>query len=280
MPSSLIIVALAAAWLVVLVPMVARKRQQVARTADSAMAARVVRSGSTRNEGREEFSMSDSAIFERAEPSVEDDLAELESELDEDLEDEEIEPGPLPQPSRPARSRGDSDRRYRPGRGGFDPEAAEIAARAKYSYRQRVVVLLLVLVAATAAVAGFVWAMLWWPNALADLSLVGYLVYLRRQVRIENEIRQRRLARYYNARSGAPRRGMIADDRMDGPMDDPMEDVEVVSAAPRREVVERKPSPTSRMRRQAVVVDLDDEDPAFHELDEPGSQSFRRASGE
>jgi hypothetical protein len=59
-----------------------------------------------------------------------------------------------------------------------------------------------------------------------------------------------------------------------------MEDVEVVSAAPRREVVERKPSPTSRMRRQAVVVDLDDEDPAFHELDEPGSRSFRRASGE
>ena len=276
MPSSLIIVALAAAWLVVLVPMVARKRQQVARTADSAMAARVVRSGSSRNEGREEFSMSDSAMSERAEPSVEDDLAELESELDADLEDEEIEPKPLPQPSRPARPRGDSDRRYRPGRGGFDPEAAEIAARAKYSYRQRVVVLLLVLVAATAAVAGFVWAMLWWANALADLGLVGYLVYLRRQVRIEDEIRQRRLARYYNARTRAPRRGMIADDLMD----DPMEDVEVVSAAPRREVVERKPSPTSRMRRQAVVVDLDDEDPAFHELDEPGSRSFRRASGE
>jgi hypothetical protein len=274
MPSSLIIVALAAAWLVVLVPMVARKRQQVARTADSAMAARVVRSGSSRNEGREEFSMSDSAMSERAEPSIEDDLAELESELDADLEDEEIEPKPLPQPSRPARPRGDSDRRYRPGRGGFDPEAAEIAARAKYSYRQRVVVLLLVLVAATAAVAGFVWAMLWWANALADLSLVGYLAYLRRQVRIEDEIRQRRLARYYNARTHA--RGMIADDLMD----DPMEDVEVVSAAPRREVVERKPSPTSRMRRQAVVVDLDDEDPAFHELDEPGSRSFRRASGE
>jgi hypothetical protein len=276
MPSSLIIVALAAAWLVVLVPMVARKRQQVARTAESAMAARVVRSGSSCNEGREEFSMSDSAMSERAEPSVEDDLAELESELDADLEDEEIEPKPLPQPSRRARPRGDSDRRYRPGRGGFDPEAAEIAARAKYSYRQRVVVLLLVLVAATAAVAGFVWAMLWWANALADLSLVGYLVYLRRQVRIEDEIRQRRLARYYNARTRAPRRGMIADDLMD----DPMEDVEVVSAAPRREVVERKPSPTSRMRRQAVVVDLDDEDPAFHELDEPGSRSFRRASGE
>jgi hypothetical protein len=281
MPSSLIIVALAVAWLVVLVPMIARKRQQVARTADSAMAARVVRSGSTRSERREEFSMSDSA-----EPSVEDDLAELESELDEDVEPKEIEPEfvPLPQPSRPARPRGDADRRYRPGRGGFDPEAAEIAAKAKYSYRQRVVVLLLVLVAVTAAVACFFWVKLWFANGLVDVSLVGYLVYLRRQVRIEDGIRQRRLARYYNARPRATQREVIADEPADGPVtdliDDLLDDVEVVSAAPRREVVERRPSPTSRVRRQAVVVDLDDEDPAFHELDEPGSQSFRRAAGE
>jgi len=283
MPSSLIIVALAAAWLVVLVPMVARKRQQVARTADSAMAARVVRSGSTRSEGREEFSMSDSAMSnsavskssaaaKNAEPSVEDDLAELESELDEDLDEEEFEPEPLPQPSRPAAPRGRSARTYRPGRGGFDPEAAEIAARAKYSYRQRVVVLLLVLVVATAGVAGFVWAMLWWANGLVDVGLVSYLAYLRRQVRIEEEIRQRRLARYNNSRTRARGHGTIEEDVE--------ADVEVVSAAPRREVVERNPSPTSRLRRHAVVVDLDDEDPAFHELDEPGTGSFRRASGE
>jgi Flp pilus assembly protein TadB len=263
MPSSLIIVALAAAWLVVLVPMVARKRQQVARTADSAMAARVVRSGSALNEGREEFSMS-----ERVEPSVEDDLAELESELDADLEDEELEP----EPRRPASTRAASDRRYRPGRGGFDPEAAEIAARAKYAYRQRVVVALLVLAVATAAVAGFVWSMVWTANGLADVGLIGYLIYLRRQVRIEEEIRQRRLARYNNSRTtSVPEYDTIADE--------PIEDIEVVSAA-RREVVERKPSPTSRLRRHAVVVDLDDEDPAFHELDEPGTRPFRRASGE
>lgn len=279
MPSSLIIVALAAAWLVVLVPMVARKRQQVARTADSAMAARVVRSGSTRSEGREEFSMSDSAMSNSAvskssaaEPSVEDDLAELEGELDEDLEEEEFEPEPLPQPSRTAAPRGRSARTYRPGRGGFDPEAAEIAARAKYSYRQRVVVLLLVLVVATAAVAGFVWAMLWWANGLVDVGLVGYLAYLRRQVRIEEEIRQRRLARYNNSRPRAQGRGTTDENVED--------DVEVVPAPPRREVVERKPSPTARLRHHAVVVDLDDEDPAFHELDEPGTGSFRRASGE
>src|SRR5690242_20002038 len=123
MPSSLIIVALAAAWLVVLVPMVARKRQQVARTPSSALAARAVRSGGARSEGQEEF-----AVSENAKPSVEDDLAELEAELDADLEEEEEEPEPLPQPAadvrdEPSRRRSSG---YRPGRGGFDPEAAEI----------------------------------------------------------------------------------------------------------------------------------------------------------
>ncbi|WP_410655340.1 gephyrin-like molybdotransferase receptor GlpR [Amycolatopsis sp. lyj-112] len=268
MPSSVIIVALAAAWLVVLVPMVARKRQQVARTADSALAARVVRSGSTRHEGPEEFAMA-----ENTEPSVEDDLAELEAELDADLEDEEQEADPLPQPSRDKRA--ESERQgagYRPGRGGFDPEAADIAARAKYAFRQRVVVALLVLVIATAVVAGFLFPLVWWANGIADAVLIGYLAYLRRQVRIENDIRQRRLARYNNTR--APRRPPVAEDD-----DEHHEDIEVV-ATERPDVVERKPSPMSRIRRQAVVVDLDDEDPAFHELDEPGTRPFRRASGE
>ncbi|WP_181770445.1 divisome protein SepX/GlpR [Amycolatopsis pittospori] len=270
MPSSVIIVALAAAWLVVLVPMVARKRQQVARTADSALAARVVRSGSTRHEGPEEFAMA-----ENTEPSVEDDLAELEAELDADLEDEETEAEPLPQPSRATRA--ESERQgagYRPGRGGFDPEAADIAARAKYSFRQRVVIALLVFAVATALIAGFLTPMVWWAHGAADAVLIGYLAYLRRQVRIENEIRQRRLARFNNTR--APRRPAVDDS---DESHDSREDVEVV-AAERPEVVERKPSPMSRIRRQAVVVDLDDEDPAFHELDEPGTRPFRRASGE
>lgn len=48
MLSSLIFAALAAAWLVVLVPMFARRRQEVSKTTDSALAARVVRRGSGR----------------------------------------------------------------------------------------------------------------------------------------------------------------------------------------------------------------------------------------
>jgi len=274
MPSSVIIVALAAAWLVVLVPMVARKRQQVARTADSALAARVVRSG--RNEDREEFAMSEP---EKSRPSVEDDLAELEAdlELEDDLDDPEPDPEPLPQPKRGSRAERDRPG-YRPGRGGFDPEAAEIAARAKYGFRQRVVVILLVIAVATAAVAGFLVPLVWWGHGAADVVLVGYLVYLRRQVRIEEEIRQRRLARFNSAR--VPRRSEprpSVPEPEDAPAE--VEDVDVVEPV-RREVVERRPSPTSRVRRSAVVVDLDDEDPAFEELAEPGTGPYRRAVGE
>ncbi|MDT8911311.1 gephyrin-like molybdotransferase receptor GlpR [Amycolatopsis sp. PS_44_ISF1] len=284
MPSSVIIVALAAAWLVVLVPMVARKRQQVARTPTSALAARVVRSGSSRDEGREKFAMS-----ENAKPSVEEDLAELEAELDADLEEEEPAPEPLPQPARAVRDEPRRERRasYRPGRGGFDPEAADIAARAKYAFRQRIVVILLVVAVGSAIFAGFVLPVVWWGHAVVDVVLIGYLGYLRRQVRIENEIRQRRMARYSGTRTAepppvkVPSAGPIA---VTQPAAKPeptreQDDVEVV-APQRREIVERKPSPMSRIRRQAVVVDLDDEDPAFEELDEPGASPYRRAVGE
>jgi membrane protein implicated in regulation of membrane protease activity len=277
MPSSVIIVALAAAWLVVLVPMVARRRQQVAHTADSALAARVVRSG--RNEDREEFAMSEETVKSR--PSVEDDLAELEADLELEDDYEEPEPEPLPQPSRAERAERAERAGYRPGRGGFDPEAAEIAARAKYSFRQRIVVILLAIAVITAAVAGFVMPLVWWGHAAIDVVLVGYLVYLRRQVRIEEEIRQRRLARFNSTRAprrAAPRPAVSDAVEDEEPIED-VEDVDVVEPV-RREVVERRPSPTSRVRRSAVVVDLDDEDPAFEELDEPGTGPYRRAVGE
>src|SRR4051794_22875098 len=115
MPSSLIIVALVVAWLVVLVPMIVRKRQEIARTADSALAARVVRSA----EDAEEDPM------RTAEPAVDslDDSAELAAgqpeperedpgERDYDRVDERDHEAP-PFEAAP--------RAYRPGRGGFDP---------------------------------------------------------------------------------------------------------------------------------------------------------------
>ena len=53
-----IIVALVVAWLLVLVPVIARRRQEVAKTADSALAARIVHSGA-RAKAEEECTMAD-----------------------------------------------------------------------------------------------------------------------------------------------------------------------------------------------------------------------------
>ncbi|HKS44147.1 MAG TPA: gephyrin-like molybdotransferase receptor GlpR [Amycolatopsis sp.] len=230
MPSSLIIFALAAAWLAVLVPMVARKRQAVARTADTELAARVVRSAED-----EEFGAAEHAD-EVTEPEV--------------AHDEESPP---------------SERRYRPGRGGFDPEAAEIAARAKYAFRQHVVLTLMILAVATAVAGGFFVTELWWAHGAVDAVLVGYLAYLRRQVRIETEIRQRRLARLKSARARRPA--------------PPTFQAEPESEEARLPVVESMPPPP-RAQGGAVVVDVEDEDPEFHELDDPAQLPFRRAVGE
>ncbi|MFC4002897.1 gephyrin-like molybdotransferase receptor GlpR [Prauserella oleivorans] len=273
MPSSLIIVGLAAAWLVVLVPMVARKRQEITQTNDSALAARVVRSGSTRNEWRREFAVSRDA-------KTREDLAE--AEYDEDLDDydaefddaDDTEPEPEPEPVRRPVAEERPARRYRPGRGGFDPEAAEMAARAKYAFRQRVVLGLIIAAVLTAIVAAVVLPVVWWAHGAVDVTLAGYLVYLRRQVRIEEEIRQRRMARY----AGAARRPVHRPES-----EEHIADVEVARPRPRRELVNlerRQAPPAARPPRNAVVVDLDDEDPAFHELDDPGELPYRRAAGE
>ncbi|HEX9338296.1 MAG TPA: hypothetical protein VF892_20525, partial [Pseudonocardiaceae bacterium] len=148
MPSSLIIVALVVAWLLVLVPIVARRRQEVARTADSMLAARVVRSGGVRSTVEEDFTMAeagetDTALADDAEEYASDEqydddggYAEY-SEYDE--YDEYEDAGPRP---------------YRPGRGGFDPEAAALTARARYAFRQRVVVLMLMAALVSGLVAG------------------------------------------------------------------------------------------------------------------------------
>src|SRR2546421_13064981 len=96
MPSSLIVVALGVAWLVVLVPMIVRKRQEIARTADSALAARVVHSGGA--DELEEDPMTDVEDVDEAAPA--------------DEPDYEPEYAYVP---------ADEPRRYRPGRGGYRP---------------------------------------------------------------------------------------------------------------------------------------------------------------
>jgi hypothetical protein len=245
MPSSLIVVALVVAWLVVLVPMIVRKRQEIARTADSALAARVVHSGGAEEAEEEPMRGADEATDE--------DVAVAEDEV-------------VPEPVEVA------PRRYRPGRGGFDPEAAAVIARAKYSFRQRVVLALIVGAILTAVFAAIVFPMLWWAHGALDASLVSYLAYLRRQVRIELEIRERRLARMRAAeRIRAHQRPVHFE-----PV--PVEEVEV---DPRRQLVSEASSPPPRVSHPgATLIDVDDEDPAFDELEQPGNLPYRRAVGE
>ncbi|MBC3190015.1 hypothetical protein H7X46_02925 [Pseudonocardia sp. C8] len=107
--------------------------------------------------------------------------------------------------------------RYRPGRGGFDPEAAAAAAHAKYAFRQRVVLALLVLLLAAGAAALLVSAVFWWVAGGLGLGLAGYLTYLRRQVRIEEAIRARRAARLARPRpvEDEPEEARVAEPAVD-----------------------------------------------------------------
>ncbi|MFI9813949.1 divisome protein SepX/GlpR [Saccharothrix variisporea] len=220
MPSSLIIVGLVVAWLVVLVPMVARKRAD-ART--------------SMEEGYD--AMPDAEFDEY------DDYA--------DAEFEEV-----------------AHRPYRPGRGGFDPETAAIVAQAKYAFRRRVVGTLLLLALVTGVVAGVLYPLAWWGHAAVDLTLVGYLVYLRRQVRIEEDIRARRLARLAQSRRRpTPRPAVVAEEEHEHEV----EEEPGLSPQPRFE---------HHVRPGTVVVDADDEDPVFVELDGPEALPYRRAVGE
>lgn len=230
MPSSLVFAALALAWLVILVPMVARRRREVVRTADSALAARVLhRGGQIRNE--------------------------------------EV---PMPEST----SDDQTPRRYRPGRGGFDPEAAELAARARYSFRQRVVLGLLLTALVTGLFAAFALPMLWSVHAFVDLILFGYLAYLRRQVRIEQEIRQRRAIRAARARRALAARPQASPSPSLGPIAPPSpRPAEPEAPAPPRAL--RRP-----VRPNAAIVELDDEDPAFCDLEAEPHPGYRRAAGQ
>ncbi|GAB3445730.1 divisome protein SepX/GlpR [Actinophytocola sediminis] len=308
MPSSLVVVALVLAWLVVLVPMIVRKRQEVAKTADSELAARVVRSGSGEAEAEEEAAMRDPA-------GMDEDFAENvadSQEVDHDdapVDDNVVDDAPevaahdAEGVDMTARYYDEADQpypsRYRPGRGGFDPEAAAIIARAKYAFRQRVVLAMLIGAVVSAVVAAAAFPMLWWAHGALDVVLVSYLVYLRRQVRIETEIRERRLARMQRVRRAQavaararPVEPAYADEvevdeyapveeyADEAGYEEPYEPYDPEQDHGPRERVADGPSMPQVTRAGAVMVEVDDEDPMFDELEEPGSLPYRRAVGE
>lgn len=237
MPSSLIIVALVVAWLVVLVPMMARKRQESARSV-----------------GEEYDAMPDAEY---------DDI----HDIDDDYFDEEEY----------------VERPFRRGRGGYDPEAAVLVAQAKYAFRRRVVAFLLVAAVVSGIVAGVFFTKLWYGHAALDLLLVGYLTYLRRQVRIEEEIRARRLARLQQVRrrrETGPQHQEIAAaaeiPQQAGAEDSETTQVEVVDDGP---ALPPLPRFEHRVLPGTIPVDSDDEDPVFVELEGLESLRYRGAVG-
>jgi hypothetical protein len=143
---------------------------------------------------------------------------------------------------------------HRRGRGGFDPEAAEVTRAYKYQQRRRVTLILFLSTVVFTLAAIFLINWLWVGAVVSLALLVGYLAYLRRQVRIEASIRQRRMERLQRARQIRPESGRPA---------------------------RRARTGTSAVVPGRTVVDLDDDDPAFDDLDEYQQPvTYRRASGQ
>ena len=76
--------------------------------------------------------------------------------------------------------------RYRPGRGGFDPRGRGEAARARYAVPPARGALPAGVRAARERAAAAAFPVVWWAHGAIDLALVVYLIYLRRQVRMED----------------------------------------------------------------------------------------------
>lgn len=247
MPSSLIFACLVVLWLLILVPAVARRQQEVARLSPAVLSGRVldrpmrhrlpeVDMTERRDDGGattvgELVDQRDDVPSPRDAGADEDELRdELDRELDPDEIGRELDEADHGSTDRTVdrtstgrdaewdddldrddmdrdldRDEPDDDRerpavRYRPGRGGFDPDAAAATAHAKYAFRQRLVLALLVLLLGAGALALLVSDVFWWAAGGVGLLLAGYLTYLRRQVRIEESIRARRTARLAGTR--------------------------------------------------------------------------------
>lgn len=144
--------------------------------------------------------------------------------------------------------------------------AAAVDAR-KYRFRRRVLTVLAALLLLSAVLSVVVDPALWWACGALGGVMVLYLGYLRRQTRIEAQVRRRRQQRQARTHSFVEE-----------------------AAPPRRSEVDFDEFPTRLQRPGAVVLEIDDEDPVFEHLDEMtysgsryrpthGPTDLRRASG-
>ncbi len=137
----------------------------------------------------------------------------------------------------------------------YDPaKAAAISAR-KYKFRKRMLAVMTLAILGSAAAAYYLAPWAWYVcGSVAAVTLL-YLGYLRRQTRIEERLRRRRLQRMARSRLGV-------ENTNDG-------DLDLVP---------------SRLRRPgSVVLEIDDEDPAFEHLEyAPSAREYDlpRAAGQ
>ncbi|TGB37422.1 gephyrin-like molybdotransferase receptor GlpR [Mycolicibacterium peregrinum] len=154
-----------------------------------------------------------------------DDTSGLEPEAEDEPAGEESAEAPVSSPSAPRQRRFESK------------TAAEVSAR-KFRFRKRVLAVLAATMLFSAGAAFLVTPSAWWVCGGAGTVTVLYLAYLRRQTRIEEQLRRRRAQRMARSRLGVEN----TDDHK----------LDVVPA---------------RLRRPgAVVLDIDDEDPIFEHL--------------
>lgn len=131
--------------------------------------------------------------------------------------------------------------------------AAAVSAR-KFAFRKRMLMSMSTLLLVTGLAAFFLSSALWWVCGTVGAVTVLYLGYLRRQTRIEEQLRRRRAQRMARSRLGV-------ENTNDHEFD-------VVP---------------SRLRRPgAVVLEIDDEDPVFEHLEYAtyGEYHLPRAAGE
>lgn len=134
----------------------------------------------------------------------------------------------------------------------YESKTAAVVSARKFNFRKRTlsVMALLLVVSAAAAFLLAPWA--WWVCGATGAITVLYLAYLRRQTRIEEQLRRRRAQRMMRSRLGVEN---TEDTKLD-----------VVP---------------SRLRRPgAAVLEIDDEDPIFEHLDDVSEYDLPRAAGQ
>ena len=170
------------------------------------------------------------------------DQTDSDAEADQDDRYEYVEDSSGLEPEEDADEDEDSREFVAPGRSRrrrFDTKTAAAVSARKYTFRKRVLMLMAVFLVGSATAAFEVSRTAWWVCGSATALTLLYLVYLRRQTRIEEKLRRRRMQRIARARLGVEN----AYDR----------EYDLVP---------------SRLRRPgAVVLEIDDEDPIFEHLD-------------